>query len=760
MRFLNCRMLTHPVPSLQLVCTWAAAFTCPSGLSTACPAQAANISCALQQCVYNSCPLPALPDSALASVSRSCATPSLATSCSICLPSLVLYFEQAGVTQGFDVVGCIQLYAPVLIVEGASVNALQLLTQCGITVPGSISAVQCPDTLPPAQLQEIGAGCSNLNQACTTCGDAALKAFQEVGLFSPADPLVRQYLLAYSCSSKLSVQLYTAGFPVSIFFAAQGCAGNLQVPLTITASLLLAGVSTLTFSGTPVIDGLAAALGEDTQMIVLVDAFDSVGGLNVTFKVYPNNTAQQAAVLLRLASPAAASATMLAVLQNEGEPAAAAAFSLVSALGPAPTAASTGATPVAARLSRGEIAGVVVGSLVGAALGAYVVFTIGRWSSGAQASGVDKGKWSLFGSLRSTSSDTKSGSQSGTASNSSDDKAFAWSAVVSAADEVQLGELIGSGGSGRVYEALWRGSRVAVKLFDVGLRPNLLRPTNTGIMLSADLHDEAAFSWPTIPTVLTTSTASSAAEAGFVKEFAMLAQLRHPNILAVYALVREPAMVVMELSPRGSLSSYLAASVPDNQAWPACIDILRGIAAGVEFLHTQSPPIVHLDLKSDNIVLSDSLMPKIADMGLAVRVDAQLRASRVKVCRGTPGFMAPEVSRQEPVDLYEAIDVYGVGVIALDVVNSNVPGKPRVRPTLDTAIAREISDFAVTIPEEVPKPLAQLIAECMAVPPLQRPTIGVVLRKLAATRPSRRLGGAPVSAGGTTDSDRTISDAV
>ena len=279
------------------------------------------------------------------------------------------------------------------------------------------------------------------------------------------------------------------------------------------------------------------------------------------------------------------------------------------------------------------------------------------------------------------------------------------------------------------------------------------------MLLSADLHDEAAFSWPTIPTVLTTSTASSAAEAGFVKEFAMLAQLRHPNILAVYALVREPAMVVMELSPRGSLSSYLAASVPDGQAWPARIDILRGIAAGVEFLHTQSPPIVHLDLKSDNIVLSDNLMPKIADLGLAVRVDAQLRASRVKVCRGTPSFMAPEVARQEPVALYEAIDVYGVGVIVLDVVNSNVLGVPWVPPT-PSAIAREISDFAVTIPEEAPEPLAQLIAECMAVPPLQRPTIGVVLRRLAAMRPSGRVSGAAVSVGATTDLDIRMHDDV
>ena len=459
------RMLTSPSPSLQLVCTWADAFTCPSGIAAVCPAQAANISCALQQCVYNTCPLPALPDSALASISRSCATPSLAISCSVCLPSLVLYFQQAGVTQGLDVVGCIRLYAPALLAMGASLSALQLLTQCDVTVPGFISAVQCPTAVPAPLLQEIGVGCSNLNQACTACGAAAVRVFQEMGVFSPADPIARQYLLAFSCTSKLAVQLYSNGIPPAVFFAAQGCAGDLQVPLTVTATLLLAGVSTLTFSGSPVINGLAAALGADSRWVVLADAFDSAsGGLNVTFKIYPNSTAEQAAVLLRLGSPAAASAAMLSVLQAQGAPAAAVSFALVSALGPGPGAAATAAAPGEARMSAGAIAGIVVG-IVGAALGACILFTFGRRSI---ISGVEKGKFSLFGSLRSTSSDTKSGSHTDTASSSSDDKAFAWSAVVSAADEVQLGELIGSGGSGRVYEALWRGSKVAVKLFDVG----------------------------------------------------------------------------------------------------------------------------------------------------------------------------------------------------------------------------------------------------------------------------------------------------
>ena len=760
---------TLPPALCPLVCTFVQAFTCPSGVATACPAQAANFSCALQQCIYNACPLPALPDSALASVSRSCATPSLAASCSTCLTTLVLYFEQAGVTRGEDVVGCIQLYAPVFIVEGASVNALQLLTQCGNSVPGSIASVQCPTVLPAAQLQEIAAGCSSLNQVCTTCGLASVNAFEQVGLFSASDPLVYQFLLAYSCSSKLAVQLYSAGFPVSVFFAAQGCAGALQVPLAITAVLVLSGVSTLTFAGAPVIAALAVALGADVQTVMIVDAVDTSRGLNVTFKIFPNTTSEQQVILTSMANPAAARA-MVSVLLANGAPAAAVSFSLVSALGPAPGPTATAAPP-AVRLSSGAIAGVVVGVVVGAGVGAYLVFTVGRRSGGCP-----DGKWSLFGSLRSTSSDTKSGSQSDTAStgsqramsaggsmdagwtsSSADVKGDTKSLLKVEASELQLDAICGMGFMGTVYSASWRGVPVAVKVFKADVTVAL----GLQSMPTADLPGSIAI--VTDKGGFTGSHTSS-----FLSELEMLSSVRHPNILACYAfVVGPPAMLVVELGTAGSLKDLLARTTLAELPWRRRLELCAGVAAGVEFLHSLTPQLIHGDLKSANIVLDGLLVPKIADFGLSFLATG----AATRIGKGTPAYCAPEVARGEPIANEPAIDVYGLGCILNDVahVNTDDDAPRRLRAeglpsgdkaltevgTLETRarlfdgdakaihimVSREAANYEPEVARRVPASIRAIILAMLATQPDARPSAGAVRKQMLAASQGPLQGG-------------------
>ena len=75
----------------------------------------------------------------------------------------------------------------------------------------------------------------------------------------------------------------------------------------------------------------------------------------------------------------------------------------------------------------------------------------------------------------------------------------------------------------------------------------------------------------------------------------MLSKIRHPNVLAIYAMVHSPRMLIMELAPGGSLRALLVRSSLEQLSWAARVRILTGIAAGVEFLHTQG--VFHFDLK-------------------------------------------------------------------------------------------------------------------------------------------------------------------
>jgi WNK lysine deficient protein kinase len=94
-----------------------------------------------------------------------------------------------------------------------------------------------------------------------------------------------------------------------------------------------------------------------------------------------------------------------------------------------------------------------------------------------------------------------------------------------------------------------------------------------------------------------------------------------------------------------------------------CKQILKGLL----YLHSRSPPIIHRDLKCDNIFINGNQGEvKIGDLGLA----AILRKSHAVRCVGTPEFMAPEVYDEE---YNELVDVYAFGMCVLEMVTFDYP---------------------------------------------------------------------------------------
>jgi serine/threonine protein kinase len=126
----------------------------------------------------------------------------------------------------------------------------------------------------------------------------------------------------------------------------------------------------------------------------------------------------------------------------------------------------------------------------------------------------------------------------------------------------------------------------------------------------------------------------------------------HPNVVALRGLAWscESALVVsvMELCAGGTLSHALDRTADDGSSRPLLgwlshkLPIAAGIAQGLAFLHGQSPPIVHRDIKPDNLLLAADLRSvKIADLGLC-RPLASDGARSLSV--GTPEFTAPEAA--------------------------------------------------------------------------------------------------------------------
>ena len=343
-------------------------------------------------------------------------------------------------------------------------------------------------------------------------------------------------------------------------------------------------------------------------------------------------------------------------------------------------------------------------------------------------------------------------------------------------DDVMLLEPVGRGGQATVYRAMWKGALVAAKAFDTSA--SFASATHDHMTCDSDTRVR----WLSATTSLTGDGTTLEV---LLHELALLEQLRHPHVLAVYGMVLSPPILLMELAPLGSLAAFLHGSPPPCLSWMMRMDIAVGVASGVEFLHSQTPPFVHRDLKSANVILSDALVrptqqicccslhaltrcpmcypqtPKLCDFGISCVLPAvHLGTVENAVVVGTPAFMAPEVALGLPLTLPLAVDVYGVGVVLHDLshlaMKDNGPsyqsslrsqslvstfdgaGGGAAASNADTAmeimVARRNANFQQVIGEHVPAPLSHVLACCLAVQPARRPDSSTLRSELERMR--------------------------
>ncbi|XP_042517876.1 serine/threonine-protein kinase WNK1-like isoform X2 [Macadamia integrifolia] len=152
-------------------------------------------------------------------------------------------------------------------------------------------------------------------------------------------------------------------------------------------------------------------------------------------------------------------------------------------------------------------------------------------------------------------------------------------------------------------------------------------------------------------------------------EIHLLKTLKHKNIMKFYSSWVDTANrninFVTEMFTSGTLRQYREKHKRVNiravKHW--CRQILRGLL----YLHSHDPPVIHRDLKCDNIFVNGNQGEvKIGDLGLA----AILRKSHAAHCVGTPEFMAPEVYEEE---YNELVDIYSFGMCILEMVTFEYP---------------------------------------------------------------------------------------
>uniref|UniRef100_A0A1B0D7I7 non-specific serine/threonine protein kinase n=1 Tax=Phlebotomus papatasi TaxID=29031 RepID=A0A1B0D7I7_PHLPP len=205
----------------------------------------------------------------------------------------------------------------------------------------------------------------------------------------------------------------------------------------------------------------------------------------------------------------------------------------------------------------------------------------------------------------------------------------------------------------------------------------------------------------------------------FKEEADMLKNLQHPNIVRFYNCWEETVgkrkniVLVTELMLSGTLKAYLRRFKKINpkvlKSW--CRQILKGLS----FLHSRTPPIIHRDLKCDNIFITGTTgSVKIGDLGLATLKNRSFAKSVI----GTPEFMAPEMY-EEHYD--EGVDVYAFGMCMLEMSTSEYPYSECSGPA--QIYKKVTSGIKPASLEKVENPeVREIIESCIQVKKEERPS--------------------------------------
>ncbi|XP_078159256.1 L-type lectin-domain containing receptor kinase SIT2-like [Carex rostrata] len=200
-------------------------------------------------------------------------------------------------------------------------------------------------------------------------------------------------------------------------------------------------------------------------------------------------------------------------------------------------------------------------------------------------------------------------------------------------------ELLGSGGFGRVYKGVLPVSKMKVAV------KRVTHESNQGIKQ-------------------------------FIAEVVSIGRLRHRNLVQLLGYCRSKGelLLVYDYMPNGSLDKYLYGHENPTLNWIQRINIIKGVALGILYLHEEwEQVVIHRDIKASNVLLDCDLNARLGDFGLARLYDHDTDPQTTHLA-GTMGYIAPELARTGKATTLT--DVFAFGAFLLEVVCGKRPLHP------------------------------------------------------------------------------------
>ncbi|XP_014862944.1 PREDICTED: ankyrin repeat and protein kinase domain-containing protein 1 [Poecilia mexicana] len=211
----------------------------------------------------------------------------------------------------------------------------------------------------------------------------------------------------------------------------------------------------------------------------------------------------------------------------------------------------------------------------------------------------------------------------------------------------------------------------------------------------------------------------------------IIAKLKFKYILSIYGVCSEATGVVTEYMSNGSLNNLLASH---SFMWQKKFQMIHEISMAMNFLHSAKPPLLHLNLKTSNILLDDHLHVKVSDFGLVHWEDGMCKVTFMErlTARGNINYIPPEVFTECSDSPGTAFDVYSFGIVIWEILTQQKPYTGCSVTKVLLQVSKGKRPCLEMIPEKRPPECDELICimqQCWDKNPQKRPLFSDTVRK-------------------------------
>ncbi|KAG2692415.1 hypothetical protein I3760_08G053200 [Carya illinoinensis] len=224
----------------------------------------------------------------------------------------------------------------------------------------------------------------------------------------------------------------------------------------------------------------------------------------------------------------------------------------------------------------------------------------------------------------------------------------------------------------------------------------------------------------------------------FFNEVMALTRVRHRNIVKLHGFCSNArhSFLIYDYIEKGSLAGILSKEEAKELNWSRRVNIVKGVAHALSYMHHDcSPPIVHRDIASKNVLLDSDYEARLSDFDTAKLLN--LDSSNWTGFAGTYGYAAPELAYTWKVT--EKCDVYSFGVLALEIIKGNHVGdfifsamSPLANMQLKDVLDQRLPPPTVPVADELTK-IANIAISCLLENPKSRPTMYMVSQVLSGS---------------------------